>query len=122
MTTYLDLWTLLASYGICFGLMNDKAKPLTDRLRGIRIRVRKTDEEETTFFSRMFHCPYCTGFHCGWLVWLLRCAEGGQFPVAGTMEWAVGGNVASVLLAAFAAAVFCYVVDTATQWFEAAIR
>ena len=46
---------ILASYGLTFGLMNDKAKLLTDLLKKIPLFVR----EDRTFFDRMFVCPYC---------------------------------------------------------------
>jgi hypothetical protein len=124
MLTYLDLWTLLGAYGLTFGLMNDKAWWLTDRLRALRIRVQKGDDgKDTTFFDRMFLCPYCTGFHAGWMVWLVRVAEAGRLPVA-TDGWIGGivGNVAAVILCAFAASAFCYVVDTAAQGLEAHVQ
>ena len=59
------LLSLIAAYGITFGLMNDKAKLLTDLL--IAIPLFK-DENKKTFFARMFVCSYCTGFHSGWFV------------------------------------------------------
>ena len=87
--------TLLVSYGITFGLMNDKAWFLTDRLRGI------------DFFERMLNCAFCTGFHAGWIAWLLtRFVHGFE----ATAQFA-----SSALLWALCSAAFCYVVDTATQ-------
>jgi hypothetical protein len=41
---------LVAAYGICFGLMNDKAKWLTDPLK--RIPLRRDQETGSTFFMR----------------------------------------------------------------------
>lgn len=130
MTTYFVLFALLASYGLCFGLMNDKARWLTDRLRALRIRVRNEGDEgqpdETTFFGRMLHCPYCTGFHTGWMVWLVAVAVAG-WPVP--VEWAteevafgVAANVGALVLFAFASSAFCYLADTGAQWLESSVR
>lgn len=91
---------LIAAYGICFGLQNDKAKFLTQWLC-----------KDGNFFEQMLSCPYCTGFHAGWVVWLL---------VAGSVGFAgVGlGSPLEMLLFAFASAGFCYVVDIAAQCVE----
>lgn len=104
------------AYGVCFGLMNDKAAVLTDRLRALPFRVRGEGEDRTTFFDRMLACPYCTGFHCGWLVWLGLGAD----PVG---SWGdVPGTVLAAVVWSFASASFCYVVDTAAQRLESPIR
>jgi hypothetical protein len=129
--THLALLTLvplmLASYGLCFGLMNDKAKWLTDRLRKLRIRVQNEEEaDETTFFDRMFHCPYCTGFHTGWTTWLASLAViGPTIPVGDTPEeiaCGVGANIVCAVLFAFASSAFCYLVDVGAQWLEMSVR
>jgi len=113
MISYLDIYTLIAAFGLCFGLMNDKARWLTNPLRKIK------------FFDKMLNCPYCTGFHCGWMVWLGRVAEAGTWPVsvseAAHLYVGIGGNVLAALLCGFASAVFCYTLDTTTQWLEVAV-
>ncbi len=101
----MTLMSLLAAYGLCFGLMNDKAKWITDRL--IALPLRK-DGEGATLFGRMFACPYCTGFHAGWVVWVGVSPE-----VVGSLVWAIG-----ILTFAFASAAFCYALDTALRWIE----
>lgn len=106
MPTLLFLFT---AYGICFGVMNDKA-PIVPSLRNLPL---VPDKDGRTFFSRMFACPYCTGFHAGWLAWLLLCLP--EHLAASTAPLAVAG---SVLAHAFAASAFCYVADTAAQWLE----
>lgn len=105
--------TLVAAYGMCFGLMNDKVWFLTDRLRAIRVRVVKADDGETTLFDRMLTCTYCTGFHTGWIAWLLAAGAAGSFPSVDVV-----GNALGALVTAFASAAFCYTVDTAVQWLE----
>jgi hypothetical protein len=100
---------LLAAYGVCFGVMNDKA-PLVPALRRLPLFP---DKDGRTFFTRMFLCPYCTGFHAGWAVWLLLrlpdiLVGGGAWPTL----------VGSLLVHAFAASAFCYLADTAAQWLE----
>lgn len=108
----------LASYGLCFGLMNGKARFLTDALKRVPFRVQGSGEDQTTFFERMLLCPYCTGFHTGWLSWLL---------VRGHGSWAqlgydVVGNVISltteIVATAFASSAICYLLDTFAQWAE----
>jgi len=117
---------LLASYGLCFGFMNDKASWITGPLRKIRFRVRQEGDEdepvETTFFDRMLRCPYCTGFHTGWMSWLASVAVVGWWVPLGktTEELILGvlGNVVCLGLFAFASSAFCYLVDTGAQWLE----
>ena len=95
-----DIWTLLAAYALSFGFQNDKAKLLTDQLRKI------------DFFDRLLNCAYCTGFHCGWIVWLLTWAATSTPPASGYHA------IPSILLWSFASAAMCYVIDTAVQYLE----
>lgn len=82
---------LLLAYGLCFGVMH-KADflfpPSVDPLRS---------------------CAYCTGFHSGWLSWLV-------FAGLGHRLLCVGSGVACSLLAmiawAFISAAVCYILDT----------
>jgi H+/Cl- antiporter ClcA len=110
------LLLLLAAYGITFGLMNQKVAFLTDWLKALRFRVETTDEESTTFFQRMLICPYCTGFHAGWLAWLLvrLPAHTGHLLNVENVVLAVTELIAS----AFAASAACYLLDTAAQYLE----
>ena len=101
---------LLAAYGLCFGLMNDKAKFLTDLLVKIPLFP---DEEGNTFFARMFVCPYCTGFHTGWMAWLFFLAPTYFFDGLLGPE-----SITEALMFGFASSVFCYGVDIVIQWFE----
>jgi hypothetical protein len=110
------LLLLLAAYGITFGLMNQKVPFLTDRLKALHFRVVKTDEESTTFFQRMLVCPYCTGFHAGWIAWMLCRLPEHAFQVF-TPESLVRA-VTELLACAFAASAVCYLLDTAAQYFE----
>lgn len=101
---------LLAAYGACFGLMNDKAKWLTDLAKRLPLF---RDDEGQTLFARMLHCPYCTGFHTGWMIWLVGVLP--EHLLAGTLDASlVGSGVAF----AFASSAFCYGADTVIQWFE----
>jgi len=98
-------------YGICFALMNDKVPWLCQWLRRTPFRVEGKGAEVTTFFDRMLACPFCTGFHCGYIVWLLEVVRQGK-------GWDVWFWPSEMLMWAFASAAFCYVADTAVQWFE----
>ena len=91
---------LLAAYGLCLSLMLGKI-PLPQLL----VRIPWVGG----FFERMFQCPLCTGFHCGWVVWLMEAARHGEYP---------SGGVADAILWAFASAGFCYIIDAAVQWIE----
>lgn len=101
---------LCAAYGLCFGLMNDKA-PLVPLLRRLPLFP---DAEGRTFFSRMLACSYCSGFHAGWFTWLLLCLPG-HIAVGKYDLFVLGGEF---LAHAFAASAFCYLADTVSQWVE----
>ncbi len=92
---------IVASYGLCFGVMNDKI-PFLGNLRLIPIF---RDGEGKNFFDRMFECPYCTGFHTGWLVWLALV-----FP--DTLQKSLWEMLISGVCWAFASSASCYVLDT----------
>ena len=83
------LAAFLLMYGLCFGLMN-KLPDFFYGLPGI---------------GSLLSCAYCTGFHCGWLVWLLDQASTQSWPdgIAGWLAvpmWALSG------------AAFCYAMET----------
>lgn len=96
---------LVASYGICFGLMNDKASFITRPLKRLPLFP---DGEGKTFFSRMLSCPYCTGFHAGWITWLLMSLPKDLSPQV----------FSGILLHAFAASAFCYLADITAEMIE----
>lgn len=109
------LLALLTAYGICFGLMNDKAYPLTNFLRLI-------SKGEGGFFDQMFSCSYCTGFHSGWITWMMLWLASGARP-SSPLGLDFGTSSATslsleMLMFAFASTAFCYLVDTASQWLE----
>ena len=80
---------LLASYGLVFGLMNDKF-PVVPGIRRV------------AFFDRLFSCAYCAGFHAGWVMWLVSGA----------------GISREMPVFAFASSAFCYGLDAALRWVE----
>lgn len=84
---------LLLAYGICFGLMNK-----VEFMRKI------------AFFDKMFSCSYCTGFHAGWIAWVISRALYGAVSEP--------QHVLGALLWAFSSAVFCYLLDTLSQFVE----
>lgn len=94
---------LIASYGVCFGLMNEKLAALNKAL--YRLPLLRKDGKN--IFERLFQCAYCTGFHTGWLVW--------------GFAWVVCGRDSSHwegLVFAFASGASCYFLDTALRWLE----
>lgn len=73
--------SLLVSFSLCFGLQQQKI-PLISRvpLRG--------------WWGKLLSCSYCTGFHTGWITFLLLFG----------FNWLV-------LPFSFCSAIFCYVAD-----------
>lgn len=61
MTFYTLFLFVCATYGITFGLKDSK----------IFARPRNYLAERYMFFLELFQCPYCVGFHAGWLAFLL---------------------------------------------------
>jgi hypothetical protein len=106
-----NILALMAAYGVCFGLMNEKASILTKPLKAIPVFK---DGEGETFFSRMLVCPYCTGFHTGWMVWLAI----NWHTVIGSGALELVDSAIHMVIFAFASSVFCYAADTAIQWLE----
>lgn len=94
---------LIASYGLCFLLMNDKVAFLTTPLRW------------SGLLNRMLSCSFCTGFHTGWVVWLLMAYTGVGWDVS---EHTVVGNVGHLLLFSLASAAFCYLADVVAMKME----
>lgn len=81
------IFFLLAAYGICFAIQNKLAF-----LHG------KYD-----MLDKFLGCPYCVGFHCGWIVYLLHTDS---FIALQCILWA------------FASSAFCYIIDISAQLIE----
>lgn len=86
--------TLLAFYGVTFAL---RSATLLEPLRLWLAR-------RSRFARDLLACPFCTGFHAGYLVYAFAV----PFP------WHFG----DVFLYAFASAAVSYVVETVVLWFE----
>ena len=100
--------TLLAAYGLCFGLMNDKAAWFTRLLRRIPVGA---DESGRNLFARMLECPYCTGFHTGYIAWAVVNAQ----ALVTAPSW---GMVGQAVATAFASSATCYLLDITAEWLE----
>jgi hypothetical protein len=83
---------LMLCFGICFGLQN--------RLPFLH--------GKSEFLDKMLACPYCTGFHAGWIGWVLTR------PIEGLGE----GWFIAPFVWGFASSAFCYTMDTLTQLLE----
>ena len=90
---------LVGAYSITFGLQNDKVLFLTNLLRKVPL------------LDRMLNCGYCTGFHAGWVSWLLLATLQG-LPTEG---WR---NALSLVLTALLAAMTTYFADMTLQAIE----
>jgi hypothetical protein len=99
------LFYLLVAYGLCFGLQN--------KLPFLYSTGYREDGEPKRLTDKLLHCTYCTGFHTGWMAWLLAWGVEGKLPSEG---WAIP---ASIAVWAFASAVFCYAADALVRWLEA---
>jgi hypothetical protein len=92
-----NLMYLVLAYGLTFGIQN-KATFLRGKL---------------AVLDRLVKCTYCTGFHSGWMTWLLAWALEGRAPATQPL-----GIAASVVAWGLASAAFSYGVDTAIRWLE----
>ena len=91
---------LMVAFGLCFTLQH-KLPFLHGRLR---------------WLDALLGCTFCTGFHSGWLAWLVICGAKGAFP---PMLW----NFPLVLAVwCFASAAGCYCLDALTSWLESNTR
>jgi len=86
---------LLTSYGLAFALMNDKW-PISF------LRLRRSE-----FLTKMLDCPFCTGFHTGYLTYLLA------MPFDLSVPFFIG-----MTTFAFASSAFCYALDVLIVFLE----
>lgn len=93
---YPSMMALLVTYGLCFGIQNKAVF-----LRG-----------HFGWLDSLLGCSYCTGFHAGWVTWLLYWAAD-ALPVQGP-----GPIGLSVATWAFGSAAFCYLVDVVATRLE----
>ena len=82
---------LLVFYAVTFGLMN--------KITFAYNRV--------NFLDRMLECSYCTGFHAGWIVYLLKCYMTSSNP---TLLFALYFSLVS--------ASSSFIIDKFTDWLE----
>lgn len=122
----MPLWMyFLASYGIAFGLQNDKATWLTDPLKELPLWV---DEDGRTFFRRMLSCVYCVGFHTGWMTWLVHMfVDGPPIPLwddslmmdIASLPCGLVSNFFTIPLWCFCSSTVCYSLDLfVLRWLE----
>ena len=104
----MTLLYLLLAYALCFGIQNKLPFLYSSDYRETGVATRPTD--------RLLHCTYCTGFHCGWVAWLIAWWVEGKLPDAIVSGWAVP---ASILIWTFTSAAFCYIADALVRWLEA---
>jgi hypothetical protein len=90
----LSLVYLVLCFGIGFGLQNK-----VPFLYG-----------KSKFVDDMLACSYCTGFHAGWISWLITR------PIEGLGD----GWYVAPFVWGFASAATCYTLDVATQLMEKA--
>ena len=102
--------SLLLSYGLCFGALNKVGVLLPE--------MRPLDGVSTgrKLLDTLFTCPYCMGFHTGWMSWLLISY------VTRTSLLYDGPDslrsVAAILSWSLISAVFCYIADVLTVYLE----
>lgn len=99
------LFYLLVAYGVCFGIQN--------KLPFLYSKDYLESGEAKRLRDRLLQCTYCTGFHCGWLTWLLVWGVEGK-PAAEGLSIPF-----SIMAFAFASAAFSYVADAVVKWVEA---
>lgn len=95
---------LLMVFGLCFG-MQHKAGPHILRLIGVPEDAQSVMDVpgwHRRFMSRLLTCSYCSGFHAGWIGWLVHAYA------PAWVTWALAG------------AALCWIVDVVVGWFELA--
>lgn len=92
------------SYGLCFGFAN--------KLPFLYSKTFLEEGEKESFFDKLLTCPYCLGFHTGYLSALMLWGAM-AFPPLPWQTIAFG-----LVIAGFASSAWCYIVDTATRSLE----
>jgi len=86
---------IIASYGLCFALQHK-----------ITFLHQKSE-----FLDAMFKCTFCTGFHTGWILWVLyHLAEG---PLVLSIA-----NLIHLLIFALVSSASCYLIDCLATFLE----
>jgi hypothetical protein len=88
----LGLVELLFAYGLTFGMMHKLPSFVYSAA--------------PAFLSRLLSCAYCTGFHAGWMAYLVSYWGWGMFHLPSLVIWAI------------ASAAFSYGADTLFRWAE----
>lgn len=89
--------TLFCMYGIMFTLRSAQLPIVT--------QVRDFLTGKSSFFRKLFDCSFCTGFHAGWLTYILLNYD--AFVTSSLVD-----NSSSLVAYSFMSATFCYALDT----------
>lgn len=92
------LFILMVAFGITFGLQHK-----------VSFLWGKSD-----FLDRMLGCAYCTGFHAGWMAWLLFIGTEAYLDADVLLDL----SPFDPIMVAFASSGFSYLADTASRWLE----
>lgn len=92
-----DLMLLVFAFAVCFGIQHK-----VPFLHG------KFD-----LLDKMLECTYCTGFHAGWIVWVMTWGASASVPADTFLL-----NFYSVISWSFISSIFCYCADTLLKWVE----
>jgi len=101
------IYLLIVSYGITFGLQHK-----------IPTKLLSLIQEKIKWVSSLLACSYCTGFHAGWMTWLLFAIAQADL-LDQTIKF---GMFIDMTLFAFASAGFSYLMDVLTQWLELSVQ
>ena len=100
---------MLSAWGLCFGFQHK-----IPMLHG------KSD-----FIDSMLACTFCTGFHAGYMVWMLWMGSQLDIAASGVFEVSIVSIMASLFkmacegaIYALASASFCYMSDTWSRYLE----
>ena len=96
------IYLLIVAYGITFGLQHKV--PFIWK--------------KSAFVDEMLGCSYCTGFHAGWITWILYSSAQANL-LDEPLTFALFVNM---ILFAFAAAAFSYLMDVVSQWLELSVQ
>ena len=94
------LISLLAMYGLYFLLtQSDGPWGLMNKIRNMLINNKYIG----VFFYKLFSCPFCSGCHTGWIVYILT-------------NWQKGLHVNLLISYALTGGAVCLIIDTLLDW------
>ena len=82
------IFYILAIYAISFIVRNISGPfDILSKIRNYLLASRAG-----VFFYELLNCPWCVGFHCGYIVYFLACLSFSTFSLPMMVIWAFAGS------------------------------